>query len=83
MQLIVFVFIGLSAGALAGLVARDHGYGVGADIAVGVTGALLGGWMSTALLELGGVGFFMNFLMALTGAVIMLWVIRRVAPSHA
>jgi len=56
---------------------------VGGDIAVGVTGALLGGWMSTALLGLGGVGFFMNFLVALTAAVILLWAIRRVSPSHA
>jgi uncharacterized membrane protein YeaQ/YmgE (transglycosylase-associated protein family) len=83
MQLIVFVFIGLSAGALAGLVARGHGYGVGVDIAVGVTGAFLGGWMSTALLGFGGVGFFMNLLMAFIGAVIPLWAIRRAAPGHA
>jgi uncharacterized membrane protein YeaQ/YmgE (transglycosylase-associated protein family) len=85
MQLIVFISIGLSAGALAGLVARGHGhaYGVVGDIVVGVTGAFLGGWMSTALLGFGGFGFLMNFLMAFIGAVIPLWAIRRVAPGHA
>jgi uncharacterized membrane protein YeaQ/YmgE (transglycosylase-associated protein family) len=83
MHLVVFIFIGLSAGALAGLVVRGHGYGLVGDIIVGVIGAALGGWMSTALLETGGGGFLLSLVMAFVGAVILLGVIRRVAPSHA
>ena len=60
MHLIVFIFIGLSAGALAGLVVRGHGYGVVGDVVVGVIGAVLAGWMSTALLGIGGGGFLMS-----------------------
>lgn len=83
MHLIVFIFIGLSAGALAGLVARGHGYGVVGDVVVGVIEAVLGGWMSTALLGIGGRGFLMSLVMAFIGAVILLWVIRLVAPRPA
>jgi uncharacterized membrane protein YeaQ/YmgE (transglycosylase-associated protein family) len=48
-----------------------------------VIGAALGGWTSTALLGIGGGGFLLSLVMALVGAVILLGVIRRVAPRHA
>jgi uncharacterized membrane protein YeaQ/YmgE (transglycosylase-associated protein family) len=60
LHLIVFIVIGLSAGALAGLVVRGHGYGVVGDIVVGVIGACLGGRMSTALLGIAGGRFLMT-----------------------
>jgi uncharacterized membrane protein YeaQ/YmgE (transglycosylase-associated protein family) len=83
MHLIVFIFIGLSAGALAGLIARGHGYGLVGDIGVGVIGGFLGGWLSTALVGIGDGGLLMTLVMAFIGAVILLWVSRRVAPSRA
>jgi uncharacterized membrane protein YeaQ/YmgE (transglycosylase-associated protein family) len=76
MHVVVFIFIGLSTGALAGLVVRGHGYGLVGDILAGVIGAFLGGWMSSALLGIGRGGFLMTLVMAFIGAVILLWVIR-------
>jgi uncharacterized membrane protein YeaQ/YmgE (transglycosylase-associated protein family) len=43
MNLVLFILIGLIAGALAGRVVSGHGYGVLGDIVVGVIGAFLGG----------------------------------------
>jgi len=45
MHLILFVLIGLIAGALAGQVVSGHGYGLLGDLIVGVVGAFVGGWL--------------------------------------
>jgi uncharacterized membrane protein YeaQ/YmgE (transglycosylase-associated protein family) len=68
---------------LAGRVVSGHGYGVLGDIVVGVVGALLGGW---ALLRVFGIvagGLIGSLVTAFIGAVILLWLIRLVAPSRA
>ena len=49
MHFLVFIVIGLIAGALAGRVMSGHGYGLLGDIILGGIGALLGGWMFAAL----------------------------------
>lgn len=83
MNLVLFIFIGLIAGALAGRVVSGHGYGVVGDIIVGVIGAFLGGWMFTTFLGVAGGGVFMALVTAFIGAVALLWLIRLVAPRHA
>jgi uncharacterized membrane protein YeaQ/YmgE (transglycosylase-associated protein family) len=82
MHFVLFILIGLIAGALAGRVVSGHGYGVLGDIVVGVVGAFLGGWMFAAFLGVAGGGFIMSLFVAFIGAVILLWLIRLVAPSH-
>jgi uncharacterized membrane protein YeaQ/YmgE (transglycosylase-associated protein family) len=83
MNIVLFLLIGLIAGALAGRVVSGHGYGVLGDIVVGVVGAFLGGWIFTTFLGVGGGGVLMSLLMAFIGAIALLWLIRMVAPSHA
>src|SRR6266705_3768072 len=83
MHLILFVLIGLIAGALAGRVVSGHGYGMLGDLVVGVVGAFLGGWFFAVAFGVVGGGFIVSLLTAFVGAVIMLWVIRLVAPSRA
>jgi uncharacterized membrane protein YeaQ/YmgE (transglycosylase-associated protein family) len=82
MNFVLFILIGLIAGALAGRVVSGHGYGVLGDIVVGVIGAFLGGWIFTVL-GIGGGGVLMSLLVAFIGAIVLLWLIRLVAPSHA
>jgi uncharacterized membrane protein YeaQ/YmgE (transglycosylase-associated protein family) len=82
MNFVLFILIGLIAGALAGRVVSGHGYGVLGDIVVGVIGAFLGGWIFTSL-GIGGGGLLMSLLVAFIGAVVLLWLIRLIAPSHA
>lgn len=83
MNLILFLLIGLIAGALAGRVVSGHGYGVLGDIVVGVIGAFLGGWIFTRFLGIGGGGVLMSLFVAFVGAIALLWLIRLVAPRTA
>ena len=75
MNFVLFILIGLIAGALASRIVSGHGFGFVGDILVGVIGAFLG----TA----GGGGVLMNLVVAFIGAIVLLGVIRLVAPSHA
>jgi uncharacterized membrane protein YeaQ/YmgE (transglycosylase-associated protein family) len=75
--------VGLIAGALAGRVVSGHGYGVLGDIVVGIIGAFLGGWIFTTFLGVGGGGVLMSLFVAFIGAVVLLWLIRLVAPRTA
>ena len=83
MNMVLFLLIGLIAGALAGRVVSGHGYGVLGDIVVGVVGAFLGGWIFTTFLGVGGGGVLMSLVVAFIGAIALLWLIRMVVPSHA
>jgi uncharacterized membrane protein YeaQ/YmgE (transglycosylase-associated protein family) len=82
MHLLLFIVIGLIAGALAGRVVSGHGYGVVGDIVVGVVGAFLGGWIFATFLGVGGGGFFISLFMAFVGAVALLWLIRLIIPGR-
>ena len=83
MHFLVFIVIGLIAGALAGRVMSGHGYGLLGDIILGGIGALLGGWMFAALLGVAESGFFISLVMAFVGASVVLWLIRLIAPLRA
>ena len=83
MHLLLFVLIGLIAGALAGRVVSGHGYGVVGVIVVGIVGAFLGGWIFATFLGVGGGGFFISLFMAFVGAVALLWLIRLIVPGRA
>ena len=82
MDIILSHLIGLIAGALAGRVVSGHGYGVLGDIVVGVVGALLGGWVLLRVFGIVAGGLVGRLVTAFIGAVILLWLIRLVAPSR-
>ena len=82
MHFILFILIGLIAGALAGRVVSGHGYGVVGDIVVGVLGAFLGGWIFATFLGVGGGGFCISLFMAFVGAVAVLWLVRLIVPGR-
>ena len=72
-----FILIGLVAGWLAGVLVKGGGFGVVGDIAVGVLGALLGGWLFRQMgIEWGGLGG--AILVATLGAVLLIVLIRLV-----
>ncbi len=83
MPFLMFLVIGLIAGALAGRVVSGHGYGLLGDLVVGITGAFLGGWLFAAVLGGSGTGFVMSLFSAFVGAVVLLLAIRLVAPARA
>ena len=72
-----FLFIGGVIGWLAGVIVRGRGFGIVADIVIGIIGAMLGGWMARAIgLSTGSSAG--AFLMALVGAVVLVGLTRLI-----
>jgi uncharacterized membrane protein YeaQ/YmgE (transglycosylase-associated protein family) len=75
MYLIWVIVIGILAGWIAGKIMRGHGFGLLGDLIVGVIGSLLGSFIF-GLLGLGAYGLIGRLVIAIAGAVILLWLIR-------
>ncbi len=72
-----FLFIGGVIGWLTGIITRGRGFGIILDIAIGIVGAMLDGWMASVL------GLYTSssigaFLLALVGAVVLVGLTRFV-----
>ncbi|MGU3495375.1 GlsB/YeaQ/YmgE family stress response membrane protein [Xanthobacteraceae bacterium A53D] len=74
--LIGIILIGAIAGWLAGQVFRGKGFGLLGNIAVGIVGALIGGFLFGNVFIVGGV--VGKIICATIGAVILLFVISLV-----
>jgi uncharacterized membrane protein YeaQ/YmgE (transglycosylase-associated protein family) len=79
MQIIAWIVVGGLAGWVASMIMRTDGQmGAGANIIVGILGALIGGWIVTlfggpAL----GDGFSVySFLVAVLGSIVLLGIVR-------
>ena len=76
MGLLAFIFVGLIAGWLAGKVMRGGGYGVLADIVLGILGGLLGGWIFGRLGIYPNAGLIGAIIVAFVGALILVAITR-------
>jgi uncharacterized membrane protein YeaQ/YmgE (transglycosylase-associated protein family) len=79
MGLLAWIVVGLIAGWLAGLVMKGSGYGILVDIILGVVGALVGGFLASALFNVPDPisGFDLTTLIvAFIGAVIVVAIVR-------
>ncbi|WP_211352173.1 GlsB/YeaQ/YmgE family stress response membrane protein [Dinghuibacter silviterrae] len=56
---------------------RGEGFGILWDIVVGIIGGWVGGWIF-GLIGLHAGGTFGSFIVAIIGAVILIWVIRMI-----
>lgn len=70
-----YLIMGLITGWLSGVLVQGRGMGIIRDMAVGIVGAVIGGFLAN---ELGIVigGFFSALAMAVLGAVLFLMVLR-------
>lgn len=75
--LLVFILIGLVAGWLAGVLIRGGGFGILGDIAVGVLGSVLGGYLFGTL-NVGGSGMLGQVVIATAGAMILIFLLRLI-----
>jgi len=71
MDFVWFLLIGLCAGWLAGRLTKGSGFGVVGDLAVGVIGAILGGFVFK-LLGIASYGLLGELVVATIGAVLLL-----------
>ena len=82
MSIIAWIVLGLAAGLLANmLVPGRRSQGLVMTCVIGVAGALLGGWVATALFHIHSLNGFFNlstWLTAIAGAAVLLFVFRLV-----
>jgi uncharacterized membrane protein YeaQ/YmgE (transglycosylase-associated protein family) len=78
MSIIGWIVLGLIAGWLAGQVMRGGGYGIVGDIVLGILGALVGGWLTSALLGRDMVNGFNieSLIVAVIGAIVLIAISR-------
>jgi uncharacterized membrane protein YeaQ/YmgE (transglycosylase-associated protein family) len=79
MGIIAWIVVGLIAGWLAGVVMRGGGFGVVGDIIVGILGALIGGFLASAVFGMpdavNGINV-MSIIIAFLGAVVLVAILR-------
>ncbi len=74
MDLVWTILIGFVAGTLAGMIIKDRRFGIAGSIAIGVLGAILGGFLLSFLqLFMGILGAVVK---ATLGAIILLLALR-------
>jgi uncharacterized membrane protein YeaQ/YmgE (transglycosylase-associated protein family) len=80
---VAWIVIGLIAGAIASRVVAGRGFGCLADIVVGVAGAIIGGFLLSALFGASGtVGFWGSLIVAFIGAAVLLAVLKLVSGGR-
>ncbi len=80
-SLIVLLLVGLVAGWLAGTIVRGAGFGIIADMAIGIVGAFFGTWLLGMFGIFIGGGLIAAIVNATIGAVVLLAIvglIRRI-----
>jgi uncharacterized membrane protein YeaQ/YmgE (transglycosylase-associated protein family) len=81
-NLVVILLVGLIAGWLAGQIVRGGGFGIVGDIAIGIVGAFIGGWLLPQLGVHLGVGIVAAIIDATIGAVVLLLIIRLIGQGR-
>ncbi len=79
MGLLAWIIVGLIAGWLTGMVMKGGGYGVVGDIILGIVGALIGGFLASAVFGIPDAINGLNvtsILVAFVGAVILVAILR-------
>lgn len=77
-SLLVILVIGAIAGWLAGQIVRGFGFGLIADICIGIIGALIGSWLLPRLGVHVGAGIVASIVSATLGSIVLLVVIGLV-----
>jgi len=79
---ITWIVIGLVAGWLAGKIMKGSGYGILGDIAVGLIGSVVGGFVVGQFL-VGTTGFLGSIVVALIGACLFIFLLRVISGRRA
>lgn len=81
MGIILWIIFGALAGWIASAIMKSND-GVLMDIVLGIVGAVLGGWIMSLFGQGGVSGFNLySFLVAILGAVVLIWIVRAIRGS--
>ena len=79
MSLLAWIVVGLIAGLLASWVVPGKGAGLLIDTLIGMAGAVIGGWLFSALGAGGATGFNVwSIFVAFIGAVVLLFIVKAI-----
>lgn len=83
MDLLFWIVFGVIAGSIANMIdPRPSRGGILGSMILGIAGAVVGGWIGSALFGVGVSGFNLSsFIVAVIGALIVLWVVRALTRS--
>jgi uncharacterized membrane protein YeaQ/YmgE (transglycosylase-associated protein family) len=75
------IFLGMIAGWIAGLVMRGSGFGIIADIIIGLVGAVIGRWIFSFIgaSPHGRIGYLA---MAVVGAIVLVAIVHALEASR-
>ena len=73
--MIITIIVGILAGFFAGQVMKGSGYGLIADLLLGLGGGIVGSFV-LGILGIGARGIIGSILIATFGAVLLIWVVR-------
>ncbi len=86
MGILSWIIVGLIAGWLAGLVMKGSGYGALGDIILGIIGAIIGGFLASAIFGLtdavNGINLT-SIVVAFIGAVVLVAIVRAVGGRRS
>ena len=71
---LLFILLGAAAGWLAGIILKGRGLGFWFNLAIGIVGGFLGGWLFGKL-GIATFGLAGNLIAAVVGAIILLLII--------
>jgi uncharacterized membrane protein YeaQ/YmgE (transglycosylase-associated protein family) len=84
MSIIGWIILGLLAGWIAGKIMKGGGYGLIGDIVLGLLGALIGGWVTGALLGVDVTGLNIpSLIVAVIGACVLVAISRAFTGRRA
>ena len=80
---VAWIIVGLISGTIAARVVAGRGFGCVADIVVGVAGAIIGGFLLSALFGANGtIGFVGSIIVAFIGAAVLLAVLKALSGGR-
>lgn len=80
MNLLWFLIIGALAGWLAGKITRGAGFGLLANLLIGIVGAILGGFLFR-LIGMTSIGLIGELFTATVGAIVFLFILGKVKSA--
>jgi uncharacterized membrane protein YeaQ/YmgE (transglycosylase-associated protein family) len=79
--MLITIIVGMLAGFLAGKIMNGSGYGLVADLFLGLGGGLVGG-VVLGILGIGARGLIGSVLVATFGAVLLIWIVRMLRSDR-
>lgn len=84
MSVLAWIVLGLIAGFIASKIVNRSGQGFLLDIVLGIVGAVVGGFLFTAIGATGITGFNLySMFVAVVGAILVLWVYHAIAGRES